>query len=103
MMWLYVVLAAILGVLLYRFGKRDEKGLFVATAFFLLVPPGVYYLTVLLGALQSVLGLIAVFAIVAYFSLWMWTLFEQAGEGEAAWFLLTFIVSPLWIVYRVVK
>lgn len=85
--------------------KDDRKDLF----FLLLYAP---YIVSIVGLLLFVFsgmnfglwGLVLFFAFVVERVVWGVSLYEVAGEGSVAWFLMIYFFSPLlWIVYQLQK
>lgn len=85
--------------------KKDRKDLF----FLVLYAPYVLTIIGLLvfvfsGAGLGLWGLILLFALVIERIIWGISLYEVAGNGDIAWFVMIFFLSPmLWIVYQVQK
>jgi len=85
--------------------KKDRKDLF----YLLLYAP--YVLTIISlilfvfsGMSLGLWGLIGLFAFIVERVVWGISLYEVAGKGEVAWFLMIYFFSPvLWIVYQLQK
>lgn len=89
---------------LHYLARKGSSALFYSLLFIPLFLP---VFALLMASLIAGAGTIFLFGLslvyVLYVLAWGVTLYEVASEGYTAWFILIFIMSPLWLVYRITR
>lgn len=98
-----IIVSALIGSLLYWLGKRGKGVWFTVVLGFAAVAPITLFGLAILLALGQIYALIIALFVIAYLYLWGLSLYEAAGDGTVAWFVLIYLISPLWVVYQVVE
>jgi hypothetical protein len=103
-----ILLFVVWGYILWRLTQSKYK--YGSVYFYLLLFTPILLpllLTLITGGMVSLMtmgmmGFILFIVLIVYLGLWSYTLYEVGGEDKLVWFILILLLSPFWIIYRIV-